>query len=63
MTPSCENILQRLRQLINIAGGVPVSEKKSWETQLLSCYEERKITAAEYENALNEINHPPPREL
>lgn len=59
--PTCGNILQRLRQLISIAGGVPVTEVKAWEEQLLFCYRQGKLTEAEYNAALNEIKHPPPR--
>ena len=57
----CANILLRLNQLLEAAGAVPVIEVAAWRAQLLSCKKEGRITEAEYNLALQEIDHPPGR--
>jgi len=51
----CADVLQRLDQLIILAGGVPVKEVPGWRSQLFSCWQQHKITDGEYKAALNEI--------
>jgi len=57
----CTNILLRLNQLLDAAGAVPVTEVAAWRAQLLSCKKAGRITEAEYNQALQEIDHPPGR--
>ena len=50
----CTGILQRLYSLLN-AGKLPVVEVPSWKKQLLICFQQGKITAAEYEAAIKAL--------
>jgi kumamolisin len=56
----CANIIQRLNQEIQALGGIPVKSVAGWKAQLLSCLQQGKITEAQYNAALSEIEHPPP---